>query len=389
MVSPLRQWRSWVLVALLVGPVLVYVGLGMVWLWERGWVVCTVAAVIWVVAGVAFSVLASRWTKTSRSLMPPLDWDSPQTFSPLDRDAWKLVQEEADQGETLTFDVLLGADAYIDTGRRLMKRLVEHYHPLTAHPFDDVPVVELLTAFELAAEDLSGLCRQIPGGDMISLSHWRRAVQVAGYITKANDLYAFVSPFLNPITGLTRLGTREWIVKPAWKSMQQNVLRWFYQAYVNRLGMHLIELLSGRLAIGAHQYRRLTRRPAADGSAGPRSRAETAGDRRGRSARGGQIAIDRGSIKQACSGEMNLIKARVEPLGLAPSLLDRLKDARWIESPGYPRADVPETRRDRYQRESSVAAAAESRLARAGRRWVPARPRSGPVVRPCLGPMVP
>ena len=33
--------------------------------------------------------------------------------------------------------------------------------------------------------------------------------------------------------------------------MQQNMLRWFYQAYVNRLGMHLIELLSGRLAIGA------------------------------------------------------------------------------------------------------------------------------------------
>ena len=261
MVSTLRQWRSWVLVALLVGPVLAYVGLGMLWLWERGWIVCTIAAVIWVVAGVAFSILAARWTKTSRPLMPPLDWDAPQTFSPLDRDAWKLVEEEADQGETLTFDVLLGADVYIDTGRRLMNRLASHYHPLASHPFDDVPLVELLTAFELAAEDLSGLSRQIPGGDLIAPAHWRRAVQVAGYITKANDIYAFVSPFLNPITGLTRLGTREWIVKPAWKSMQQNVLRWFYQAYVNRLGMHLIELLSGRLAIGALQYRRLTRRP--------------------------------------------------------------------------------------------------------------------------------
>ena len=45
-------------------------------------------------------------------------------------------------------------------------------------------------------------------------------------------------------------------------------------------------------------------------------------------------------FKQACLGEMNLIKARVEPLGLAPSLMDRLKDAQWIESPGYPKADV-------------------------------------------------
>ena len=361
MTSPLKQWRSWVLVTLLVGPVLVYVGLGMIWLWERGWVICTVAAVLWVVAGVVFSVLASRWTKTSRSLMPPLDWDSPQTFSPLDRDAWKIVQDEADQGESLTFDVLLGADVYIDTGRRLMKRLVEHYHPLTSHPFDDVPVVELLTAFELAAEDLSGLCRQIPGGDMISLSHYRRAVQVAGYISRANDLYSFVSPFLNPITGLTRLGTREWIVKPAWKSMQQNLLRWFFEAYVNRLGMHLIELLSGRLAIGAHQYRRLTRRAAVaslspfDQELGPMAIA-VAG------AHGSGKSLLVAAIKQACLGEMNLIKARVEPLGLAPSVLDRLKEARWIESAGYPRADVAETRRDRFQRESAVTAAAEGDL---------------------------
>ena len=59
---------------------------------------------------------------------------------------------------------------------------------------------------------------------------------------------------------------------------------------------------------------------------------------------------------------MNLIKARVEPLGLAPSLMDRLKEARWIESPGYPRSDVAESRRDRYQRESAVTAAAECDL---------------------------
>jgi hypothetical protein len=67
-------------------------------------------------------------------------------------------------------------------------------------------------------------------------------------------------------------------------------------------------------------------------------------------------------IKQACSGELNLVKARVEPLGLARSLVDRLKDARWIESPGYPRSDVAETRRDRYQRERAVAAAGECDL---------------------------
>ena len=213
--------------------------------------------------GRAFSVLAARWTKAANPLMPPLDWDSPQTFSPRDREAWKLVQDEADQGENLAYESLLGGDVYIETGRRLLNRLAAHYHPHATNLLDDVPLVELLTAFELAAEDLAGLCRNIPGGDLTTLSHWRRAVQLSGYITKANDLYSYLLPFLNPVGGLARLGTREWIVKPAWKSMQQNVLRWFYQAYVNRIGVHLIELLSGRLAIGANQYRRLTRRPLA------------------------------------------------------------------------------------------------------------------------------
>ena len=100
--------------------------------------------------------------------------------------------------------------------------------------------------------------------------------------------------------------------------MQQNVLRWFFEAYVNRLGMHLIELLSGRLAIGAHQYRRLTRRAAAgiisslDQEPGPLTIA-VAG------ARGSGKSRLVAAIKQACLGEMNLIKARVEPLGLAPA----------------------------------------------------------------------
>jgi uncharacterized protein len=360
-VSPVRNWRSWLLVMLLVGPVLVYVGLGMLWLWERGWVVCLVAAVVWLAAGGVFSVLAARWTKAARPLMPPLDWASPQTFSPLDRDAWKLVQEEAEEGERVLFDALLEADVYIDTGRRLLRRLAAHYHPFTTSPLDDVPVVELLTAFELAAEDLTGLCRQVPGGDLIALSHWKRAVQVAGYINKANDLYSFVLPFLNPVSGLARLGTREWITKPAWKSMQQNVLRWFYQAYVNRLGMHLIELLSGRLAIGAQQYRRLTRRAYTAASPLPEHDtrpltivvAGTVGSGKSR-----LIA----HVQQAFVGDMNLLKARVAPLGLEPTLLDRLKEARWIESSGYPASVASMSRRERAGRLAAIAAAAQCDL---------------------------
>jgi predicted GTPase len=339
---------------------LVYIGLGILWLWERGWVIATVATGTWIGSGALFAFLASRWTRPAHPILPPLDWDSPQTFAPRDRAAWSLVQQEADRGETLAFEVFFGADVYIDTGRRLFRRLGEHYHPDTANPFADVPLIELLTALELAAEDLSGLCRQIPGGDLITLSHWRQAVRVAGYITKANDLYSYLLPFLNPVGGLARWGTRQWIVKPAWKSMQHNILRWFYQAYVNRLGMHLIELLSGRLAIGALQYRRLTRRaqPAAEVSEqlGPLKIAVVG-------ARGAGKTKLISMIQIACTGEVPQVKQRVATLGLDAASFDRLSEAVWIDGQGYGTNVVKdETRHDRSLREAAVAAAVECDL---------------------------
>jgi len=354
-VNPVKQWRSWVLVLLLVGPVLVYVGLGMLWLWERGWLILSVATGLWVAAGVVFSVFAARWTKSTHPMMPPLDWESPQTFGPLDRDAWRLVQEEADQGENLTFEALMEADTYIHAGRQLFQHLAAHYHPLAANPLDDVPLVELLTALELAAEDLTRLCRQVPGGDLLTLSHWRRAVQVAGYISKANDLYSYLLPFLSPVGGLARWGTREWIVKPAWKSMQQNMLRWFYQAYVNRLGAHVIELLSGRLAIGADQYRRLTRRSRIVSAPEPTELRPLTICVAGTSDSGKARLIAK--LQEACSGDLTLLKARLSNLAIEPELIDRLRDARWVEVPDYDRWTEAESRRDRSRRQVAVEAA--------------------------------
>ncbi len=210
--NPLKQWRSWVLALLLVGPVLAYTAFGTLWLWERGWKMVALGSALWIVTGALFSILAMRWTKIRNPLMPPLDWDSPQTFSPIDRDAWKLVRSEAELGESLTYESLMGGDVYVETGRKLLRRVAEHYHPDATNPLDDVPLVELLTAIELASEDLAKLSRQVPGGDMITLSHWRRVVQLSNYINRANDLYSYVLPFINPVGGLARWGTRQWIV---------------------------------------------------------------------------------------------------------------------------------------------------------------------------------
>lgn len=336
-----RNWRAWVLLVLLVGPVLVYIGLGSLWLFEHGWLL--VAGSIWVGCGLAFTVLAARWTRATRPVLPPIDWEAPTTFSRTDRDAWALVEAEAESGETVPLDRFLVADTYIDTGRRLAGRLAAHYHPHSDRPIEQVPVVDLLTALELAAEDLAHLGRQVPGGDLFTPDHWRKATKVAGYVQRANDVYAYLLPIFSPISGLARLAARQWMVRPAWRDMQQNLLRWFFRAYVNRLGMHLIELYSGRLSIGADQYRRLTRRETsarAQGQDGPPP-----------------VTIAVAGARQA--GKSRLI-ALIEQARSSDPAPERLARARLVEVPGYAIDPAGETARDGADAREALRAAVEA-----------------------------
>ncbi len=261
-----RNWRAWVLLLLLVGPVLAYVGLGALWLTEhrgplglRGELLYY-AMTVWVASGVLFAVLANRWTKSRQTVLPPIDWDAPQTFTPLDRQAWDLVQQEAARGDEVAVEMLTSFDTYMNSGRDLARRLAAHYRPHAADPLEHVPVVDLLTAFQLAAEDLAQITRQVPGGDLITPSHWKKAVAAVGLVQRANEFYTLLLPVFQPVVGLARLGAQKLMVQPAWRNAQANLMRWFFRAYVNRLGTHLIELFSGRLAIGADAYRRLTRK---------------------------------------------------------------------------------------------------------------------------------
>lgn len=352
-----RHWKlkAWILVGLFLGPFLLQSVLGMLWIWEQGWIATTTAALIWVLAGAFFSLLLRRWTDSDRSIIPPLDWETPEAFTPLDKSAWEIVSQEAQAGESLDQQRLMEADGYIDAGRSLMHKLAEHYHPRSANPVDHVPLIELLTALELASEDLARLCRQIPGGDLITLSHWRKAMQAAGYMNKANDVYSYLLPLINPVSGLARLGAREWIVKPAWQTTQANILRWFFEAYVNRLGMHLIELFSGRLASGSLQYRRLTRGAAWAQEAGTPPPRLIIGSLE--CLQGGNTEIH-ARIRQALTGQGG------EPLdlGLEEPALERLAKARWIDSQGCLLAGEAGSRRARSAHKQALTTAAGADL---------------------------
>ncbi len=354
-----KLWRPWLLLILFFGPFLIYIGLGFLWLTERGWQWPLIASLLWVVSGVVWQYLATRWTKSKRQILPPIDWEAPQTFSDHDRKALELVADEATQGDRLTMEQLSELDTYIEIGRRLARRLAAHYEPLAVDPLEHVPVVELLTALELATEDLTQLCRQIPGGDLLTASHWKRAVQVSGYIQKANTIYSYLLPVFQPITGLPRLAAQKLMVQPSWKNMQQNVLRWFYTAFINRLGTHLIELYSGRLSIGSDKYRRLHRkggfvgRGDDGGELGPLVIAVAGGRHSGKS----RLVA---ALDAARNGDLGPLKTRLAASGLDEVLAERLrKGVRFVEV-RYVRRPGGESARERSTRKAAVETAAEA-----------------------------
>src|SRR5205085_1544045 len=107
--------------------------------------------------------------------------------------------------------------------------------------------------------------------------------------------------------------------------LQENLLLWFYTAYVHRLGTYLIELNSGRLRVGATRYRTQVEKYTAPAAAG----ADPAEDvRQVTVTLLGQVKAGKSSLVNALLGEQ---RARTDVLP-ATSGIDRYE----LKTPGIP-----------------------------------------------------
>lgn len=250
---PTIAWRGILLGLLYLLPPVVYFCLGAWWLFEHGLLIYGVVG--WISFTLLFAWLSRRWMKDGVKVLPPLDWEKPWTFAPRDADAWKIIQETADRAADLTLDQLTRLDTYQQTTEELAMRVAACYYPGVPNPLDKLPIVELIVAIELAAEDLEGLCRQVPAMDQLTPGHLKGISKAVGYAQTANELYNFALPVFRPVTGLPRLLVQKLVAEPAWKQTKEGLQRWLFRAYVNRLGVHLVELSSGRLRSGSTAYR--------------------------------------------------------------------------------------------------------------------------------------
>jgi predicted GTPase len=248
----LSRWRIAVLAFFFLAPFLALIVYAFYALWEEGW---SLYASLILIASVSVGYyLAYRWQASKKLLR--VDFDEPLHWTDRDKQAWKLVEARAQQVNNLEADKLVEMNFYTDTGKEMALELARIYHPKAADPIASLTIPEILAVVELASHDLAEMVEKyLPGGHLLTVRDWKRAKQAADWYETASNVYWGVSAIFAPYsTALRYLATKVGMSTPL-QLLQQNLLQWFYTAYVHRLGTYLIDLNSGRLRVGAERYR--------------------------------------------------------------------------------------------------------------------------------------
>ncbi len=255
--NPLWTPRVVVLLLLFLIPVLVFLAAGAYYIWQQpwGWLVswsmllCSATAVL----------LAWHWQKRGR-LIPPLDTTPPLQWSDTDRRAWELVVAESKQTEQIPPEQYLNAEFYFQRGQDVALKVARVYHPTAQDPYGRLTALELLAVAELASSDLYRLiAKYVPGSHLLTIDQWKMTKTAVAWFKTASNLWWAVSALINPLqTGLRYAASQAGVVTPT-RRLQENLMEWFYTAFIQRLGYYLIEVHSGRLKVGSARYKELLR----------------------------------------------------------------------------------------------------------------------------------
>jgi predicted GTPase len=313
----MSRWRIVVVVGLLVVPFAILAGLGSYYLWTRHWGFLA----WWPLAGLmALGYVLGWYWQSKRRLLPHPDFaTAPTHWTERDRQAWQLVEARAKAAPELPADKLSDVNFYWAAAQEMARELATFYHPGAQDPVGNLTVPEILAVIELASHDLAELVdRHLPGGHLLTINDWRRARRLMDWYNSASNVYWAVSALFSPLETAARFTASKLGLSQPLQMLQNNLILWFYTAFVHRVGTYLVDLNSGRLRVGATRYRQLLDRlaPPAGLAAAPAAgedAVDAAVDQVGRVAVTllGQVKAGKSSLANALLGEQ---RARTDVL---------------------------------------------------------------------------
>jgi predicted GTPase len=251
----MSRWRIALVIGLTLVPFLFLAGAGSYYLWTLHW-----GFFAWwpmALCMAAGYTLGWYWQR-KRLLLHPPDFTAPKHWTERDKQGWQLVEARARAASSLPADKLTDLRHYQTTAEEMAAEMTRFYHPGETDPVNNRTVPEILAVIELAAHDLVKLVDQyVPGSHLLTIKDWRRAKQALDWYQPASNVYWAITALFSPLETGARFTASKLGLSQPWQQLQQNLILWFYTAFVHRLGTYLIELNSGRLRIGAARYREL------------------------------------------------------------------------------------------------------------------------------------
>jgi hypothetical protein len=254
----MSKWQVGILLTLVAAPLLFLAGAGAWWLWREGWMVW----VWWPMATCLATayVVGAWWQRRARSLQS-VNFENPVPGTSRDQQAWELIRARALRVKEIEPKRLLEIQFYLDTAQEMALDLARFYHPRAQDPLGSLTIPEILAVVELAAHDLAEMTNEnLPGGHLLTINDWRRASQIVDWYQHASNVYWAVSAVFSPLNTAIRYAASKVGLNWPLQVLQENLLAWFYTAFVHRVGTYLIVLNSGRLRVGAKRYRELLAR---------------------------------------------------------------------------------------------------------------------------------
>ena len=253
----IRSWvslRMVVLVLLWIVPVLVYFTLGVVAMYQNGWlwIVAVSLPVVWFIAW-----LVGKLWKPARlaGASPGPLLQAPAFWTERDSAAIAIVEKYRSEAADIDRNSIADPLRFQHDAQSLAILLAEHYHGKQRdHALQPLTLIEIFAVIHLAVEDLEDWTLQnIPGSDIVTIEKWSRLPEVAKALDGIQRVFYLASSVFSP---------GKLLAYPIWRKagnitveIQNEFVRRLYQQYLALIGYYLIEMYSGRLRGGAQQYR--------------------------------------------------------------------------------------------------------------------------------------
>lgn len=243
----------------LVGLLVPYIGLmiaGSYLLWQNGlfWLYGGITAAL----TVAFYHILSRLHHRRQKEIEFLDFYTPESWPPREKQAWARVQAVMDavmRGE-YTVNKL---DDFRPIFLRLLRDVAEYYHPGKSDAYLDAPLPHIMKVLEEALRDVRKVTNEyVPASHILTLRDYFQLKKGYDFLQRVNLVYRVVMMAVSPMGTLWR-EVRRYATRGVIDVSADEGKRRLIAYAVSRVGFYLIELYSGRVIIDEEEYIRFKR----------------------------------------------------------------------------------------------------------------------------------